>query len=285
MTRIIHKNSPLIVIICVLLLTQLTGCGEDTEESDEPLEQIGNAEPPSLPPPESMLIDLSLFIDDRKASPGAVMLVTYKNFVNAAARVATINSAIVAATTPPATLFAAARANEPVQQGDGSWLWTYEQEIDHVTFTASLTAVTDAGETYWSMKVSSDAAIHPVTDFEWYNGMSTETNTSGYWEFFDMQTPEDQNRTVKIDWKVGILKENTTLAFENVDPRGEYLGDVLEYETDLEDAWMTYDDASEDNVWEIQWNIEMGSGSLSVPGYNNGEKACWNALKQDVVCE
>ena len=89
---------------------------------------------------------------------------------------------------------------------------------------------------------------------------------------------------MEIAWEVSILKGDTTLTIENVDTHSEYVGDELEYRTDLENAWMIYKDASDSKPWEIQWNIETGSGSLTVPGYNNGEKACWNALKQDVVC-
>ncbi len=66
----------------------------------------------------------------------------------------------------------------------------------------------------------------------------------------------------------------------------EYAGDVLDYDVDMDDvASLSYTDASENEVWEIIWNIDTGEGSIEVPEYNNAEKACWNSKKQDVACD
>lgn len=202
----------------------------------------------------------------------------------AVARVAVINSAVAAALTSPAALFAVARAHEPVEQDDGSWLWSYTAKTESVTFTANLTCITAGGMNYWSMKVSTDVPLYPITDFEWYTGMSTEMNTSGSWQFFDLETPDEQNPTAKIDWSVKILKEEAELTIENVDTRSEYMGDVLRYNVTPKIGSMSFDDASKGETWEIVWDIETGEGSITVPGYNSGEKACWDASKQDVSC-
>jgi hypothetical protein len=50
-------------------------------------------------------------------------------------------------------------------------------------------------------------------------------------------------------------------------------------------ASLSYTDASENEVWEIIWNIDTGEGSIEVPEYNNAEKACWNSRQQDVACD
>jgi len=279
MLKLIHRTSPLAILICALMLMQLIGCSEDADDDDD----ADVTEAPLLPPDGSMTVDLSTFNEDGVQQSPAAAQATYLNFTNAVARVKTINSAIVAASASPAALFAAARLYEPELQDDGSWLWSFSVQIDSVMFTAKLTGLTATDITYWSMKVSTDAVLYPVTDFEWYKGTSGKLNTTGTWEFFDMKTPDEQNPTTKIDWSVKILKEEAQLTIENVDSRSEYFGDVLRYNATLEDASLSFDDASKGETWEILWDI-LGVGSIQVPGYKNGEKACWDAFKQDMEC-
>lgn len=294
MIRIIQNSSTVIIAVCALLVIQLMGCGGDTDGVAD-VENMSGA--PPLPPDESVTVDLSVFLgeglatadvpdpDEKvQASPGAATPISQQNFTIAAARAAIVNAAVGAALTPPAGLFVMAKANDPVLQADGSWLWSYSLTYEYFAIDAKLTGLVDGGKTYWSMKMSVDNPILPITDFEWYSGVCTESNLSGSWQFFDIYTPEEKNPTVEIDWSVEVLKEKAELDIQNVDTRSEYLGDVLHYNVTSEMASMSFQDVSEGETWEITWDLETGAGSMTVPGYNNGEEACWDAQKQDVEC-
>jgi len=292
MVKIVRNSSPFILAVCALLMIQLIGCSEDDADEDVDLE--GNVNPdsisvsgaPPLPPDESMTVDLSLFDEEVDGGIRAPAVATHLNFGNAAVRVASINAALAAAVAPPATLFAAARLYEPTPQSDGSWVWNYSVTIEYVTFTASLTCMMEGDETRWSMVVSANAPLRPVVSFLWYQGVCTEMNTSGTWEFFDIATPTEQNPTATVEWTADVDNKTAHLLLKNVDtrPDAENTGDILSYDVGSEIASIIYTDASESEVWSITWDTETGEGSLRVPEYNGGEKACWNDLKQDVTC-
>ncbi len=292
MIKIARNSSPFILIVSALLMIQLIGCSENDADEDADLE--GNVNPdggsvsgaPPLPPDESMTVDLSIFDEELDGGIRAPAAATYLNFGNAAVRVASINAALAAAVAPPATLFAAARLYEPTPQSDGSWVWSYSVDIEYVTFTASLTGMMEGDETRWSMVVSANAPLRPVASFLWYQGVCTEMNTSGTWEFFDITTPTEQNPTATVEWTADVDNKTAHLLLKNVDtrPDAKYTGDILDYTVGSEIASIIYADASESEVWSITWGTETGEGSLRVPEYNGGEKACWNNLKQDVTC-
>ena len=283
MIKIIQNSLPVTIFACVLLLVQVIGCSEDADELDADGSDVSGA--PPLPPDESMAVDLSLFEENVMGAPSNAML-TMRNFAYAATAASTVSSAVVAGVTPPAALFAAARLTTPVEQDDGSWVWDFSVKISGVTFAASLTGVEKLNKNQWTMKVSTNAPLRPAKDFIWYTGESTLKSVSGSWQFFDLQTPDEQNSTVNIDWSADIISEEANLTLRNVDTRDDskYAGDVLQYNVSREIASMAFEDVSENEIWEIIWNIETGTGSVTTPGYNNGEKACWDANKKDVTC-
>ncbi len=297
MIRITQSSLMLIMAVCVLLLMQVIGCSEDADEITD-ADRIDTSGAPALPPDESMIVDISAFNDgevvipeipisdgEAQLGPGETPPATGKNFTNAAARVVTINAAIVSALVLPVGLFSLAKETEPVEQDDGSWLWSYNVTYEIFAIDARLTGVPDGVRTHWSMRISSENPILPVEDFEWYTGTSTETNTSGSWQFLDLFTPGEINPTVKLDWSVEVLKMNAELTIENIDTRSDYLGDVLLYSATPEAASMSYEDVSEGETWDIRYDIETGAGSITVPNYSSGEEACWDAQKQDVQCD
>jgi len=294
MNKITRISSLIIMAVCVLLLVQITGCGEGADgTADGDVMDASGA--PALPPDESLTVDLSAFNDGEsmvpeipdtgnaiQQSPGTP--VAGENYTNAATRVVTINTAIASALAFPTGLFKMAKDTVPVKQSDGSWVWSYSMTYDVFVVDSKLIGVPDGDKTYWTMKVSVDNPIIPITDFEWYTGMSTESNTSGSWQFNDMYTPTEQNPTVKLDWSVEVLRENVDLIIENIDTRSDYLGDVLLYNVKPGIASMSFNDISEGEMWDIIWDVETGAGSITVPNYKSGEKSCWDAQKQDIQC-
>ena len=47
---------------------------------------------------------------------------------------------------------------------------------------------------------------------------------------------------------------------------------------------MNFYDASENLNADITWDEVTGAGSIQVPDYNDGERACWDEDQDDIEC-
>ncbi|MGB9596644.1 MAG: hypothetical protein ACPL7B_10230 [Candidatus Poribacteria bacterium] len=259
------------LLITSLLFSSFIGCGSEDNED--------NTTPPALPPDSSMSMDLTAF-GGGKMSPSSQA--PGKNFTNAAVRVLLLDTAIVVALLPPATVFKAAKSAEPVKQDDGSWLWSYKIVILGQTYEANLTARLEPNKVIWTMKVTNPTFKPPLKDFQWYVGESALNNSNGNWRFFDPTTPDKANEVFGIDWTVTSLTKGQ-IEFSVKDPKNQLYGDKATYSLDGTTALITYFDASENTTAEITWDTVTTAGSLKIPGYNNGKRAYWDENKQDVV--
>ncbi|MFC1713797.1 hypothetical protein ACFL6S_09020 [Candidatus Poribacteria bacterium] len=259
-------------LICGLTFTGFMGCSEDGTG--------GEAEqPPELPPNASMTVDLSTFGGEKLAPelqiPGA-------NFSNAAIRVLLVNTAVIVGLALPTAAFKAAIDTDPIKQGDGSWLWSYEITILGVDIEANLTGRLDlAGlKTVWSMRVTSNFLL--LSNFEWYTGESLLDNSSGSWLFYDSKAPGSGNELAKIEWAVSAI-DKVDLIISNLELEGPNANDVLLYSIDGTTAFISFYKASDDTLVDITWDLITIAGSILAPNYNGGERASWDGDKQDIV--
>ena len=79
---------------------------------------------------------------------------------------------------------------------------------------------------------------------------------------------------------------NKSLVFTNnrADAH-EDAGDVISYIRAGDQATIEVHDQSDGLDYEAHWSITTTEGSLKVPGYNNGEEACWDAQHLNRACE
>jgi len=273
MYKLTQSKILIILLTFSFLLACFTGCGEDADTN----------EAPELPPDSSMTADLSAFGPDTLGAPGLSAPNTQLNYTAAKAIVVIVNTAVIAGLATPVAIFTAAKSTTPVEQDDGSWLWSYKKAIGLKTFTANLTGKKEGDKNVWSMKISSDAITMPLDNFEWYLGTCSRDNTSGSWQFFDHNTPDQANPTVAIDWEVGLDLQGvkSKLTFTNK-KSGPNLGDELRYSVEGDMASMSYYDADKKTTAIIEWNLETTAGSITK---SDGKKLCWNENQQDVVCE
>ena len=86
----------------------------------------------------------------------------------------------------------------------------------------------------------------------------------------------------RIDWEHNGPKDNR-LSVTNNHEGSEEEGDVLEFRELPGVSTIDLFDADADDVHNITV-LHDESGSITVPDYNNGEKACWDTQYNNVAC-
>jgi hypothetical protein len=267
--------------LTVLVAMTLVGCGNDSTgpEGEAP-------EAPTLPPASSMQFDFSFFESGdplagksgAESSPEA----SHLNWINAVVRVAYINLVVADIFAPPVAAFQAAIHTFPVHQSDGSFLWTYTWVDGQHEVVIKLRGRLDGDHVDWALRVTDEQATPPLDDFLWFYGESSLVSESGFWIFNDREGTEPVE-VAQIDWSVEP-NDDRQLSFENIREGDEEYGDTLTYSVDATIISVDFYDASENLRADITWDELTGAGSLLVPEYNNGERACWDENQEDTIC-
>ena len=287
-------------LIALAALMILTGCN-----STDPLQPVDEDSPPVLPPVSTMKLDYSLFelVTPSESSvlnktPGPELLAEYPtklNFINAVVRVLFVELVVYTSLEPPVAAFVVALHSVPQQQPDGSWLWTYIFVDGDIEYSIYLTGKDAGNHNEWNMRVSSTDPEMLLDHFLWFEGEAKKDASSGYWQFYEPvesapavylanldvnATPGEQS--VRIDWEnlPGDIHSLSILVNLAGSPDE---GDSIEFYESPASSSMQFFDASENNTSTIIWYLD-GSGSITVPDYNDGLKACWNSQQYDVDC-
>jgi hypothetical protein len=292
--HLIHRCGVCLVIAIVLV--GMSACSNDDDPTAPPKESA-----PALPGASTMTLDLAFF--DRApvsraallaGGPLAVETTTGKdNFINAAVRVFYVDLVFCAALQPPVAAFSLAIHSVPQHQEDGSWLWTYIFVDNGVEYQIFLYGTNAGDHTEWRMEVSANNPAMPLDHFVWFTGEAMKDNSSGYWQFYEPAvgaalagasvaagTPGTQS--VRIDWVNGPGRTHELAVLNNM-PVGEDEGDNVVFSSSPETNVLEFTDVSTPAVYNITWHRD-GSGSIQVPDFNNGEKACWDTRQNDTVC-
>lgn len=274
------KTRPLALLIPALCIAILAGCGKETSTPTQ--------EPPSLPPAESLQFDLSFFQRQdlpaqAQGAQGTEEALAKFNWLNAVVRVAYVNLAVVQNLTPPSLAFSAAVHTWPVLEEENTWLWTYVWVgPENVPFTIHLRGHLQETHVEWSLRVTAPTAVPPLDDFLWFSGEASIESNSGYWVLNDFEDGASAP-CARIGWDYPTLL-NRTLAFENIEVGNPDIGDKLAYRVDGVMISVKFHDASTGVDSDVTWNAQTGAGSLQVPDYNQGQRACWDERQEDVLC-
>jgi len=269
--------------LALVLSMSVAACSQDDESPSKPVEEN---EAPVLPPSDVMDVDLAAFgtagsdaakVKDEPAPSDS------SNYVVAVATAVTIDAAVLAGLAPASVALAGAFLVSPVEQEDGSFLWAYQAAYEPYVFDLELTGKKDGSEVVWALRVTTDDTEPPLTDFLWYDGRCGVLPLEGFWQFYDPTQPDEEIPLARLDW----IRESAVdreAAFLVNRPGSAVEGDRLEYRQDGTAAFMEYLDASTVALWDIQWDIETEAGSLLVPYYHQGERACWDEAHLNVTC-
>lgn len=269
--------------LTALLATTLASCGK---EPNAPSPVSNNA--PAVPPASSVNFDFGFFTSKGAAQiaaahPDGVDASTARsNWINAAVRVMYLNLTVQDLFSAPAQALNAALSTKPVLGQDGWYVWTYAIMDSGRTVTLKLRARVDGTVVSWQMHASDSGANPPLNDFTWFTGETRIGSDTGYWLFNDRKAGATV-AVARIDWNAASPTRRQ-LSFRNVETGSAHFGDQLEYTLDGSDVSVIFHDAVANKDSDISWNEANGRGSLLVPDYNNGERACWDEHQEDMVC-
>ncbi len=275
-----------------------TACSND--EGASPLTVVDG--PPELPSPSTMLMDLSFFGIDglpseqqKSASTQAMAAAGDRsNWIQATVRAVFVLLSFYDAIEEPFAAFAVAIHAVPQPQSDGSYLWTYIFVDDGIEYSIFLFGRVVGDHIEWRMEVSSNNPEMPLDHFVWFDGESMRDDSFGYWQFYEptagaavVASSSGSGMTggvpvIRIDWENGGPRAGR-LVVTNNEVGGDGEGDVLEFRETPSKNTIDFNDADTEDHHNITWYRD-GSGSITVPDWNSGEKACWDTDQRNTDC-
>jgi len=276
------KEQNKIIFILVLLISIIFfSCSNDDPNS--PADQS-----PDIPPQSTFIMDFSEFPDTTspvlfgKIFPPDTTQRT--NWKWAAFHVGFWNTILTITLAVPVAAFAEAFNHQPVQQPNGSWLWSYDVTVSGIVHTAKLfgTSVTNGVE--WRMLLTKQDFYE---DFEWYTGFSNLPLTEGNWTL--NKDPNDPVPFLYITWHRNAEQNTADIKYTNIIPQAPANGSYIFYGKTNDDPYNRFYDIygqEENRIIDIEWNYENLFGRVMDPmHFGDPDWHCWNEQLFNVDCQ
>jgi len=290
-------NSLTTGLALVLTAALIAGCSTDNTITVPEGDGAQTSNAPALPGLSTMSLQLDFFgtptpaVDAESIVQGkpsdalarAAAAGNHSNWINAYVRAIYATLITFDALEEPIGAFALAIHSVPQPQDDGSYLWTYIfVDEDSVEYSIFLYGTPRVDRVLWRMEVSTNDPKQPLTHFVWFDGETLNNDTGGFWQFYQPIDETTGTALVRMDFLNGITENRLTVTVNGVGHDDE--GDYLDFrETEFTGSIEHYD-ASDAALASILWRGD-GSGSLTVPDYNDGMKACWDTRQRDTDCQ
>ncbi len=212
--------------------------------------------------------------DAGEPDPNAPPASSYGNVIAASMMVATASGITAAVVGPPSLAIGVATDGDVTQIEDNLWQATNSIVIDEVTYALELNVAYVVVGYLAEMRVTTDDGR--FDDAVWFTGFVSAGGHLGWWDLYD-GAGELQG---VVEW---IADGEGTAEFGIAAVDGEHAGDFLAWWRQDGDNAVTYHDASsEEDAWVVVY--EEGDGELRHPGYNLGERSCWDVAYLDAEC-
>jgi hypothetical protein len=273
MRRLRGRTLAYVLLALAISLLSMGGCGNASEA-------------PTIPPVETFVIPFGDF-----QSTGAESVVSFasnqSNWNFAAFSVGVWSALITVGLAVPVAAFRASFGSTPLQQDDGSWVWSYSVNVGSSTYTATLhaqfaTEVLPQG-VHWSMNISKEGEYE---GFLWYYGESDLPLTQGFWIL--RQSPADPTNLLQIDWSRNISAETYAVRYTNIVPDGPENGGYIDTQytagVPYDHIWDIYN-KGQDNHTYIQWSKPTGEGRVQDSNnFGDDDWHCWDTTRTNVTC-
>ncbi|MFW6102053.1 MAG: hypothetical protein ACOC6O_00095 [Chloroflexota bacterium] len=281
----------LLLVLSVLVL--VPGCG-DTSGA------------PTIPPIETFLIPFDVFTgnatstsifvneshtqttllslpDSEQLSLPLALSSNKSNWNHAALNVGFWSTVVLVGLAVPVAAFQASFRNIPLQQPDGSWIWSYSVLIRGSVHSAELHGQFIPEGVHWNMRISKEDEYQ---DFLWYYGESNLPATEGFWIL--KQNPDEPNDLLEIDWSRDISTGTYSIRYTNIVPDGPENGGYIDvqYTDDIpyDYIWDIYN-KGQDNHTYIEFSGSTGEGRVKdLNRFGDDDWHCWDSDQMNVAC-
>jgi len=226
---------------------------------------------PVLPDAAWLAFDTSFFGQTAKNEA-----LSKRNYTAAAFRVGILTLVADFVLTPPIAAFALAHSTFPSPQPDGSWIWVYTWVNGDEEVQVRLRGLATEEGAEWEMRIT-DLAEETENEL-WFDGETEDDGHIGSWTFYDFQET-GKPAVATIDWENS--GKTSELVFTDL---YEHPGNELSYAIDGTSHSIDFYNKTDDESSFIHWDAVTGAGSILVPDYNDGEKACWDENQLDIDC-
>jgi hypothetical protein len=273
--------SKMIFILILLTLFIFFSCS--TEEPITPTEQS-----PDIPPQSTFIMDFSEFPDTTSPelfgkilSPDTLQRTNWKW---AAFHVSFWNTILTITLAVPVAAFGEAFNHQPVQQPDGSWLWSYSVFVGGAVHTAKLFGKAVGNGVEWRMLLTKQGFYE---DFEWYAGFSNLPLTEGNWTL--NKDPNDPVPFLYITWHRNAQQNTADIKYTNIIPQDPGNGSYIFYGITNDNPYNRFYDIfgqEENRIIDIEWNYENLFGRVMDPlRFGDPDWHCWNEQLFNIDCQ
>jgi hypothetical protein len=259
-------------MVSMAMLATITSCDK------EPVNKR-----PELPPVESLVMDFGDFSQQPAGMKGTTE--TYANFLQAYETVLFWNIASLATVALPAAAYAHALHQEPEYLGDHTWEWSFDLDLQQVTYSVVLTGIRLNNEEF-SMEMAIYSSAMPEEGRKWFDGVVRYDHTHAAWNLYG------ENGIIMLEavWNKNYETEAGDLTYTYVAPDQEETGSFITYSHmpgEVYDASFTSSLSTGQTV--IQWNTSTLEGRIrDETAFGDAEWHCWDAASNglaDKVCE
>lgn len=233
---------------------------------------------PKLPPVASLEVDYNDLPSQAKIkdqNSDSAIVVAYVSAV-------AIGAVLEANLALPKAILKSAENSRPTYKGDGLWEWEYGANGPNGSFGVRLTAQVNLGDTEdvdWNFYVSAQNSSVDWDNVLLFSGNSTLDGEDGRWDIYN---PESGDLVTTTNWTVD--DENTSVTLNIFDPESNEEQYRINYSFVAQTKTLSVENFKDDENTVIQWDVETKIGFIISSGFNNGNKACWDANFEDVSC-
>jgi len=285
----------LLILAAVLILT-IAGCGEN--ESDV----VAGDDAPTIPPAYTLAPDFSSMGVNRASSaamdqvaPAEALTLpdtetgtseiqascSQDNYNHAKNQVGFWNAVLWVNLVVPTWSFMRAIDEDPVQQDDGSWIWSYEVNVFDVLYTVELHGAYVDGQIEWRMYITKPGEY---INFLWYRGTSDLAATEGTWTL--KNNPTDKEDWIGIEWSRSIASQTWNVQYMNVRVGDPNVGGLIEYGVTGHENYDAFYDIcdAEGNCINIESNTTTTAGRvMNEARYGDPDWRLWDENHCDVA--
>jgi hypothetical protein len=246
--------------------------------------------PPSVPSVETMKIDFSEFVNNKKS----VTAIENTNWTNASTIAGIWNNILAINLAVPVVSFNLAVSKTPVSIEANKWQWSYDVSSVGATYKARLTGEIRATDVKWEMYVAREGA-GAFAEFKWFEGTSALDGKSGQWIINHSQL--FQEPLLQIDWvitdsKVGNIKYTYIRDLKDNRTADTFKGSNIEYGLTTATLNAFYNVhvnlSGTPNDFKdvfIEWSTSAHNGHIkALYYYGDSNWRCWDGNGNDVTC-